>query len=451
MKHKGIIPYLVGVLCTAVYISLIFNNNVWLDEAFSASIIRCGFREMISRTFADTLPPFYNISAWIFTHTAGFSTVKLKLFSVIPMALLMLISAYFIPKAATLRTSCLYMIFMTAMPHFLEHGVEIRMYSWAVLFSAATAVFALCRIKNLPHSEIWLVVSTVLGAYTHQYALIAEAFIWLMLLVYSIQHRELKRWSICAAVCVICYIPCAVLTVFQMRAATAYFSASPATLESMMSSARYPFVTNVTALSALLMTFMILIFVYAFTKKEYLSVYFISVYILVTLLSFWIMKVTDSTFFSSRYLLPALGIMWLGAAISLDRLLSENRYVCFVTVPLLTAVFIVIYTQQYRAEYTDMSKFEEFITSTGEGDGYVIFEDIPEIEICLGYYAPWLKVCSVDDIGSVKGKKYLFVNKDMHTDDIEKIKSRNFDLKYVENLSFDRYTFRAYELTGKDR
>ena len=38
----------------------------------------------------------------------------------------------------------------------------------------------------------------------------------------------------------------------------------------------------------------------------------------------------------------------------------------------------------------------------------------------------------------------------MHTDDIEKIKNKNYELKYVENLSFYRYNFKAYELIRFD-
>lgn len=450
MGRKKILPYLFVVICTAIYISLIFNENVWMDEAFSASIIRCGFGEMIKRTIADTLPPFYNVSAWLFTNIFGFSTITLKIFSIIPMTLLMIVSAHFVPKIASIRASCLYIVLITAMPHFLEHGVEIRMYSWAVFFASATAVFALCYIRSIPHSAICLMISTVLGAYTHQYALIAEAFVWLMLLVVSIRERSVKIWCKYAVICVVCYVPCAVLTVIQMKAATAYFSASPATWSNLFSSIRYPFVTNITIISAMLLIFTMLLLWYAETKKEYSFGYCFMIFVFVTVLSFGIMFATGSTFFSSRYLMPAIGVLWLGAALALDGLTSENKNIFFVAVPLVVAVFLTIYIQQFKSEYTDMSGFKSFLDSTAEGDGYVVFEEFPEIEICMEYYAPWMKHCNIDEIGNIKGKKYVLVNRDMHTDDIEKIKTENYDLKYVENLTFDRYTVRAYELIGNE-
>ncbi|MBQ9606830.1 MAG: hypothetical protein IJV16_06605 [Lachnospiraceae bacterium] len=445
MKQKKYIPYIFAIICTLVYLSLVFNNNVWLDEAFSASIIRCDFGEMISRTFADTLPPFYNFSAWLFTHIFGFSTVTLKIFSVIPMLLLMLVSARFLPEVSSVQTACIYIVLMTAMPHLLEHGVEIRMYSWAVFFASATAVFAVCVIKELPHTKPWLILVTVLGAYTHQYALIAEAFVWLMLLVIFLWKKNVTGWLKMALICIVLYIPCAILTVRQMKAATTYFSASPATFDSLMASIRYPFVTNITVLSAILMISTVSLFVYACIRKEFISAYYISIYVLAAILSFCLMWITDSTFFTSRYLMPSIGILWLGLALALDEVFSESRILKAAAVLIVSAVLILVYIRQFQAEYVDMSAFEDFISTTGADDGYVIYEDFPEIEICLGYYAPWLKKYEPEDISSARGSKYLFINGDSDTDNTKKIK--NFDLRYIENLSFDRYTFKAYELT----
>ena len=445
MKNTRYVPYAFAIACSAVYLSLVFSNNVWLDEAFSASVIRCGFSEMASRTFADTLPPFYNFSAWIFTRIFGFSTISLKVFSVIPMSLLMLVSAVFLTKASSARSACIYMLLVTGMPHFLEHGVEIRMYSWAVFFASASAILALCVIRKIPHTAPCLVICTVLGAYTHQYALIAEAFVWLMLLAVFYKNKNISAWFKMAAVCIILYIPCAVLTLCQMKAATAYFSATPATFGSLLASLRYPFVTNVTVLSAVLMLLVFALLQYSFMIKDVMAAYYILTYVLTAAMSFGIMWSTGSTFFTSRYLMPSIGILWLGAAIVSDKAIEKKKLIGTAAAFAVLAAGSAVYVQQFRSEYVDMSDFEGFISSTGAEDGYIIYEDFPEIEICLGYYAPWLKKYEPEDLDSIKGHKYMFVNGKVHTSDMEKIKK--YELRYIENLSFDRYTFKAYELT----
>lgn len=446
MKRIKYVPFLFAAVCTAIYVSLIFNNNLWLDEAFSASIIRCGFDEMVSKTFADTLPPFYNFAAWGFTRIFGYSTLSLKIFSILPMTALMLVSAVFIPRIASVRSACIYIVLITAMPHFLEYGIEIRMYGWAVFFASSAAVFALCAVKGVRYADIGIIVSTVFGAYTHQYALIAESLVWLALLVISIRNRTVKRWLIMAAVCVMAYIPCAVLTLFQMKAAASYFSAEPVTFGSMMASVRYPFVTDVTVLSAFLMGGVIILIYLSISQKSYMLSFLMISYLLEILLSFGIMVFTGSTFFTSRYLMPALGMLWLGAALILDEALLKRRILWAFATPIVVFTLITGYIKNYKAEYVDTSEFEAFIDSTDSDDGYLMIEAYPEIEICLEYYAPWLKKYEVDQLDEISGNKYLLVNGDVHTDDIEKIKSKGYEIHYKENYCFDRYTFKAYVL-----
>ena len=79
--------FILGIAGSVIYLSLIFNNNLWVDEAFTACIIRDSFTKMLRGTVSDTLPPFYNIFTWILTAVFGYSSYIMKLSSVIPMIL----------------------------------------------------------------------------------------------------------------------------------------------------------------------------------------------------------------------------------------------------------------------------------------------------------------------------------------------------------------------------
>ncbi len=464
-KLKDKIPYLLTALCAVIYVSLVFNNNLWLDEAFSASIIRCGFKEMMIRTANDTLPPFYNLSAWCFTRIFGYSSVTLKLFSVLPMVLLMLISSHFLTKGFSVCTSGVYIMLITAMPYMLEHGVEIRMYSWALFFASASAIFAVCMIKDMAHAEIWLIICTVLGAYTHQYTLITEVYVWLMLLVYCIRHKTVIRWIKYAVLCIVLYIPCAVLTLFQMSRAVTYFSATGASLGALLSSLRYPFVTHYTAVSAMLLFTAAALFAASVMMREYTAAFYMIIYVCIAVISFFIMAVTGSSFFSSRYLMPAIGIMWLGAAVAAgeaarrtgqyggdERKARLIRYMIYgFGAAVMLIPLVICYTKQYREEYVDDTAFEEFIASTGEDDGYAIYEDFPEIQVCLEYYAPWLRAYAPDKLDGVSGSKYVFISSSANTDEAAVLKGysdneKNFEVTYLGNYVFDRYSFKAYTL-----
>ena len=60
-KNEIKIVFTVFIILSAVYLSLVWNNNVWMDEAFTASLVHTDFRGVIERSMADTLPPLYNI------------------------------------------------------------------------------------------------------------------------------------------------------------------------------------------------------------------------------------------------------------------------------------------------------------------------------------------------------------------------------------------------------
>ncbi len=426
------------LLCAAVFISLIFNNNLWMDEAFSATLIRDDFGSMLSGTAADTLPPFYNIAAWCFTRIFGFSAFTLKLFSVIPMIGLMVVAMVFIPGVSSTRSAFFYVLLITSMPHMLEYGVEIRMYSWALFFASAAAIFAVCLIKKVPHSMIYLIICTVLGAYTHQYALMAEAMVWLMLLVIFLKRKEFTSWLKGALICFILYIPCAILTVYQMNKASSYFSASEVSLNTFLSTLRFPFVTNVTPVSLFLLIFVGVLFVISVINRDLISSWYMMIFVILTLISYLIMIVTGSTFFSARYLLPSIGILWLGAALATDHIPHETySRILLILIPVF--ILFLTYRAQLKDEYKDSSDFEKFIADLNENDGYLVYEDFPEIQICFDYYAPAAQNCNEDSINTVSGDRFIIINDTYDT--------KNLDLsqfEYVGDYTFDRYKFKAY-------
>ena len=82
MKHKAFkqsIPYILAFLGAGIYISLIFNQNVWLDEAFTASLIRTDLKGVLERSMNDTLPPLYNILLKLVTDLLGYTIPVMKL------------------------------------------------------------------------------------------------------------------------------------------------------------------------------------------------------------------------------------------------------------------------------------------------------------------------------------------------------------------------------------
>ena len=58
-KQKGILIWGSVIFFTLLYLSLIFNNNVWTDEIFSMNLFKAGFGEIVLETAKDVHPPLY--------------------------------------------------------------------------------------------------------------------------------------------------------------------------------------------------------------------------------------------------------------------------------------------------------------------------------------------------------------------------------------------------------
>ena len=141
-KNEIKIVFTVFIILSAVYLSLVWNNNVWMDEAFTASLVHTDFRGVIERSMADTLPPLYNIILKLATDIFGYTIPVMKITSVVPMLLTLLLGATVVRKRFGFRTALLFMLFITFMPLFMYYGVEIRMYSLGFFFATASGIYA---------------------------------------------------------------------------------------------------------------------------------------------------------------------------------------------------------------------------------------------------------------------------------------------------------------------
>ncbi len=449
-----------SILSGILYLSLIFNNNLWVDEAFTACIIRGSFPEVWEKTLSDTLPPFYNVAGWVFTSLFGYSSYTLKLFSVLPMLLLLVLNAVVIRRLAGETAALIAALFLSAMPHLLHYGVEIRMYSWALFFLSGAAAAALIALRPEKKSGVpLLALFTVLCGYTHHFALVSAAFLWLLVFCLLPKNRKtLGKIMAGASAVLVLYLPCLFITVKQLRAAGDYFSMSPLTFSSFLSDFRFPFVTDVTCLSALLLLcFLSLVFFgIRFLGKASLPYFaLLSLFPLTLLFGYAVSLSLSRTFFTARYLVPSLGPFWLGAAAlaageaeyllqnrgKAGRLLTVFFFLVFVS------VLSVDYVRQFREEYIpDAGIMTDFLAdSLSEEDGYLIYEDNYQIEICMRYYAPELEKTDWNHAKDIQGTLWFFEVPGFE-EHLAEAAAHGYRADFVSDFSFDRYSFSLYRL-----
>jgi len=450
------LPLIMALTASAVYLSLIFNDNVWVDEAFTAVLVRGSFKEMMARSAADTLPPLYNILAWLMTEIFGYGTLQLKLTSVIPLISLFFFSAYKLTELYNEKTAALYIFCLAAAPHMLHYGVEIRMYSLCLSFTSVAAVYALeyCKKRSF-RSLMFLCLFTLLSSFSHHYGLIALLFIWLDLAFFILirDRSQIKQFLSAAVITALLHIPYLILTLYQIKNASSYFSSGDSPYSGFFSSLRFPFVTNITPLSALLLAAVVFFAFFGSRVREGLAL--LTVYIEVLLLSYAMMIVTGRVFFTARYLVPSLGLLWLGFSLSVCagqlRLPvsspKADKIAILSVILLMTITAVTGYAMQFKEEYAPgVSQMLEFFDENlSPDDGYIIYESNYEIEWCMRYYEPSLIKYDPSDIENIKGNIWYFEVPGFEKELDDNVLS-TYNKVYKGAMSFDRYQFNLYEL-----
>lgn len=495
--------WLLVLLCGAVYVSLTFNNNVWLDEAFTASLVRTDMAGVIERSMADTLPPLYNIILKLTTDIFGYTVPVMKLTSAVPMILTMILGATVVRKRFGAFTSYLFIIALTVMPNMMFFGVEIRMYSLGFLFSTAAGIYVFEVICE-PVKKNWIIFTllSVLAGYSHHFAFVSVGFVYLFLLIYTLieqkrfsseRDRELHpiiliSFAKCLLATFILYLPCLLVTLKQLESVSGYFSMPDVTLPVFIKYCRYPFTVGLTPLSIALLALTLILALRLVLRiagihipfldaaqvdgtaeenlrnRDHFSLYCLILFYGVLLFGTLVSRIMTANIFVDRYLFFSLGLIWLFFSIEAGTLKKPLIYCIFIFM-LVTGIYS--YTQAYMSEYApganETIKWLE--DNIQEGDSLYTLEDYEELAWCLTFYNSNLKNHeTLDEALSAAGSGNVWVAlmegyKDEPASDLpsgnqgyeaylEEMYEHGYSLEYEGTFRFDRYIFKMYKLTG---
>lgn len=486
-KREDIISWALVLIGAIVYISLVFNENVWLDEAFTASLVRTDMAGVLERSMADTLPPLYNIILKISTDIFGYSVTVMKLTSVVPMIITMLVSATVVRKSHGFKTSALFTIALFTMPNLLFFGVEIRMYSLGFMFATISAIFSYEVINHYNKKNLIIFsVSSALAGYSHHFAFVSVGFVFLFMLIYYfvLDRANIKRWFYCLLITVVIYFPCLLVTLKQLKSVSGYFSMPDVTPSVFIKYMRYPYTVGNTPLSIALLISVFALVIYTLIKiytavKETKAkspagtditgsesgsinrckldysanmsdIYALSMFLVyygVLVFGTIVSKIMTANIFVDRYLFFAHGMIWLFFAIEAGKF--KKYYYVFVILFILSGV--AGYVNEYHIEYdTNPDAIISYLNDNVEdGDVLYAYEDNEEMKFCLPFYDERLTSYdelkdAINEAKSSGATLYISVinYKDFIPADIE---NQGLSVEFIDTFSFDRYTFDLYK------
>jgi uncharacterized membrane protein len=201
---------LVGIFFS-LYLLLIGGDYVWTDEAYSFAMVKHSFSEIWTITGEDVHPPLYYWYLKVIIAPFHYDMRAAKIASILPYMFIIMWGGKRLKNYFNERTAVLFMAMFFCFPFALPYSIEIRMYSLAAAFVFACAIYAyqFWIEQGTVRAAAGLVISGVLGAYTHYYALVSVGIIYVLLFVLLlVRRRHLGwKWLASAAISVILYLP----------------------------------------------------------------------------------------------------------------------------------------------------------------------------------------------------------------------------------------------------
>ncbi len=444
LSGRDIVGYLllgISVIMLGRSLMLCFSNDIWYDELFTVGMIEHSYSELIQFTARDVHPPlYYMITKFVVDLcrllSAGADTVAIaKVVSVLPYFILLLYSITFIRRSFGIFTGGLFLFCSIAMPQLSGYTVEVRMYSWALLFVTAAFLHA----YGIVHSNIWgnetaagrkpsgmqrlhavaLMCYSLAAAYTQYFAGVAAAMVYLYVLIAFIRkdRGRIREWAFWVIVSMAGYSPWLLSLYRQVTAVRASYWILPLSWRTFGGCVKFlmkPAFTNEvlnTVLAVLFFGIYIWVFLcegrklYYYRREKHIdggnvisfdkaaerfSFMAAGVGVLTGVVLFgFAASMLVRPVFVYRYMIPAMGCFWLAFAAGVDAV-YRSRYV---VAGFLLLFVISIGLRDYRAfmgeeEYKIllMKETAEALSVIEPGDAVIYNFD--QVQAVTSYYLP---------------------------------------------------------------
>lgn len=357
-KNKDIIGKFFFALSFIIFIYMLVTplNHLILhvDEYFTLTLIDFNVNEMISLTAADVHPPLYYLilkfamTVFGFFGVSSHSLYAVKMVSILPYGIILIISYFKIRKDYGWLTAGLFMLSIGVMSQFFFYFLIARMYSWAILFMLIAFIYTK-EIYTKGNFKYWAIVTiaSVLCAYTHYFAGLSAACLFLILIYYVLtkNRSQIKNLCISIAAGVILYSYWITNLFNQLNVIHHGFWVPRITVNSLIEDFGYYAYCNNIFFSAI--AILILIAIIYMYKKQLKEKYTVDNFYLLTGLGVYvgtilialIVSLTYKSVLLARYLIPAAAVLWLSISILINKI--EDKKIMAYSFALVCLLLIV--------------------------------------------------------------------------------------------------------------
>ena len=350
----NILPLLVSfiflIILFYVYIKYPFLS---VDEGYTRGLLNLNLADMVSVTANDVHPPLYYFINFLFAKLVNFLGLNMDVMhlvefpALIPYLILLVFSLTKIRKDYGLLTAGIFSLALISMSEFFTYYLTARMYTWTLLFTVIAFFFVKDILeKNDYLSWIMLSIFSILAAYCHYFSILSSIIIYLMLFIWILFYKErelvkdnLKKFFASVIACVILFLPWLLVMINQMRYVRGHYWIPPVTFDNLVYYVSYGFTISANQIIQLLSFLaMIAIFIALYNKfnetrnsEDTFLLMGYGVFVGTILLGF-IVSVVYKPILYDRYILHAVGVLWIAISIKLGDLKLNKSHLLLIII-----------------------------------------------------------------------------------------------------------------------
>ena len=383
------------------------SKDVWYDETFSLGLARHSIKELIMLTAKDVHPPLYYLILKLAMIFFPGSATAAKIISVIPVILIMCISNYFFAKEFSYKSSILFTLLFLSMYEIFEYSIEIRMYTWCMLFCMLCCICSYCIYKyNNLKSYLLYVLFAECGAYCQYWTAfgIAMNFILISIICLLRDKKSIRNILITAAIGIVLYLPWAKVVISQLSEVSGEYWISKVTALNVIEYILYelPMAGIIKIISILLIGYFVKKTISDIknkdTKSHFNLICFITPFILIACAT--IISIAVRPVFQAKYALPLSVFILFYIVITVNELQINKTYSSVIIVACLLCIIFnstnIFLSEKITGRYN--KAFTKMMDENLTDNTVFVFDKAIEKQIpyCIAYTYPNNKIYNFD-------------------------------------------------------
>ena len=188
--------YLLAIFTTILNVTLIFDNVLWGDEAYSANLMRSNLPNMMKIiSLEDPHPPLYYLWLKMWVELLGYSGMVFHLATLFAFFINLILAVTLVRKRYGNIPTAFLIVFTGMSEMCLIYNVEIRMYALAFL-AVTFCYYSAGRIleENKLTGWVGMVFWGLVAAYSHYFALLMVTIMMVTACLLAVKRFGKKTW-----------------------------------------------------------------------------------------------------------------------------------------------------------------------------------------------------------------------------------------------------------------